>query len=573
MAHPFNNPRKHFSDQNGPLAGGKLYTYRAGTTTPLATYIDSTETTPNTNPIILDANGEASVWLGSDTYKMVLTDANDVVLWTEDGVSYLPDSSVVTAKLANSSVTTVKINDQAVTTPKIANNAVTPEKIPDGSIPPIKINGKLGYDKIPDSAEILLSKNRVVFYHDWKNPEPIASADVLPSGTGNAVLWGSKGTELFVAYQGGSGRRGYEFSGEKIISGLTSYFSLPAAGNGIALSPDEKRTYFTSGGSPFIHATKLSVGLFDESQPATLPSGISRGLSWSPNGKFLAVAHEGSPYFTVYSATLDRPETLADTLSATIPVFISDSTVSGMPGTYDVTNATNAINAAFSTTNKNFKAIVSKIFEILGKFSVGSEKLDKSITNPGNLPTGNGNGVAWSPDNDLLVVAHNTSPFITIYRRNMVTLTKLTDPASLPAGNAKSVSWSPDGKYLAVAHEVAPYLTIYQYSGGVFTKLPDVATPPTGIGNCVTWSANGKYLAVAHNTTPFVSVYELSAGVFTKLPNPTTLVAGNARGLSWSPTGKYLAVAHEGSPYLTVYKTTATTPANAILVAREVIDV
>ena len=56
-------PKIQFFDANGhPLAGGKLYSYAAGTTTPLVTYTDQAGTSANTNPVILDARGEASVW-------------------------------------------------------------------------------------------------------------------------------------------------------------------------------------------------------------------------------------------------------------------------------------------------------------------------------------------------------------------------------------------------------------------------------------------------------------------------------------------------------------------------------
>lgn len=69
-----------------PLVGGKLYTYDAGTTTPRATYSDSAGVTPNANPTILDARGEATVfWNGS--YKVVLKDSADVTIWTQDNVS------------------------------------------------------------------------------------------------------------------------------------------------------------------------------------------------------------------------------------------------------------------------------------------------------------------------------------------------------------------------------------------------------------------------------------------------------------------------------------------------------
>ena len=52
-------------DSNGvPLAGGQLFSYVYGTTTPLATYQDPLLTTPNANPIVADANGRfGSVWL------------------------------------------------------------------------------------------------------------------------------------------------------------------------------------------------------------------------------------------------------------------------------------------------------------------------------------------------------------------------------------------------------------------------------------------------------------------------------------------------------------------------------
>lgn len=94
-------------DANGnPLAGGKLYTYAAGTTTPLATYTDATGGTPNTNPVELDANGEANVWLGSAAYKFVLQDATGAVLWTADGIKSLDElaqayADTLRADLAN----------------------------------------------------------------------------------------------------------------------------------------------------------------------------------------------------------------------------------------------------------------------------------------------------------------------------------------------------------------------------------------------------------------------------------------------------------------------------------------
>jgi microcystin-dependent protein len=81
-------PKIQFFNSNGqPLVGGKLYTYAAGTTTPLATYQDNTGTTLNSNPVILNGRGEANIWLTGAAYKFRLTDANDVEIWTVDYIS------------------------------------------------------------------------------------------------------------------------------------------------------------------------------------------------------------------------------------------------------------------------------------------------------------------------------------------------------------------------------------------------------------------------------------------------------------------------------------------------------
>lgn len=91
------SPKMQFFDNNGdPLSGGKLYTYLSGTTTPTFTKTTSTGDVNNTNPVILNARGEASIWLDeSIAYRFVLKTSTDVELWTSDGVR---GSSVSTSK-------------------------------------------------------------------------------------------------------------------------------------------------------------------------------------------------------------------------------------------------------------------------------------------------------------------------------------------------------------------------------------------------------------------------------------------------------------------------------------------
>jgi len=81
-------PKLQFFDLNGaPLSGGLLYTYAAGTTTPLASYTDSTGLIANTNPIVLDSRGEANVWLSGAIYKFALYTSVGVLIWTVDNIN------------------------------------------------------------------------------------------------------------------------------------------------------------------------------------------------------------------------------------------------------------------------------------------------------------------------------------------------------------------------------------------------------------------------------------------------------------------------------------------------------
>ena len=54
-----------------------------------------------------------------------------------------------------------------------------------------------------------------------------------------------------------------------------------------------------------------------------------------------------------------------------------------------------------------------------------------------------GTTVAVFPYDNYLVVAHNASPFVTIYGNDVDTSTKLPDPATLPTGDGHGVAYYP----------------------------------------------------------------------------------------------------------------------------------
>ena len=86
---PIGNGFQFFDNNGAPLNAGKIYTYQAGSSTPLATYTSSSGLTANANPIILGTSGRPpnDIWLTEGYfYKFILKDSSDVTIQTYDNL-------------------------------------------------------------------------------------------------------------------------------------------------------------------------------------------------------------------------------------------------------------------------------------------------------------------------------------------------------------------------------------------------------------------------------------------------------------------------------------------------------
>lgn len=86
---PIGNGQQFFDNTGLPLAGGLLYTYQAGSSTPFNTYTTISGNVLNSNPIVLGTDGRPpnEIWLTYGYfYKFILTDSTGTIIGTWDNL-------------------------------------------------------------------------------------------------------------------------------------------------------------------------------------------------------------------------------------------------------------------------------------------------------------------------------------------------------------------------------------------------------------------------------------------------------------------------------------------------------
>jgi hypothetical protein len=155
-------------DANGkPLDGGKLYTYEAGTATPKPTYTGADGLTANPNPVILDANGYADVWLDSGGYKFILKDKNDVLVRTKDNIDGGGAGGFASQVISKSSSFSLSVNEQnnVIVCTTSLTISLLPAGIAGDGYAVVVVNNSTGDVTIdPDGAETINGVSTLVIH-------------------------------------------------------------------------------------------------------------------------------------------------------------------------------------------------------------------------------------------------------------------------------------------------------------------------------------------------------------------------------------------------------------------------
>lgn len=145
------NINSQFIDECGkPLAGGKVYTYEANTTTPKPTYADTEGLSVNTNPIILDEFGRAKIYLADGAYRIRVLNKKGALVADTAKISRYVTSTELDEFIQTVQDGVDDLNQVKEALDVIANTAIDSQKGMPGGLVPLNNDNKIDLSYITD---------------------------------------------------------------------------------------------------------------------------------------------------------------------------------------------------------------------------------------------------------------------------------------------------------------------------------------------------------------------------------------------------------------------------------------
>ena len=197
-----------FDGAGNPLAGGRIFTYTAGTTTPEAAYTSIGGGTAHSNPIVLNSEGRvpAEIWLSEAvSYKFVLQTAASVQIGTYDDISGVNDLTVSGISWSNVTGTPTTLSGYGITdalstataaatyapiaSPTFTGTALIPDNAPSST------NFPVGYREAPLNSKAI---NYTLIASDAGKTVAMNGSSVTLTIPANATVPFSTGTVFIV---------------------------------------------------------------------------------------------------------------------------------------------------------------------------------------------------------------------------------------------------------------------------------------------------------------------------------------------------------------------------------------
>ncbi len=226
------------------------------------------------------------------------------------------------------------------------------------------------------------------------------------------------------------------------------------------------------------------------------PTGLVDAIAWSPDGTQIA--------FGTYKGEI----IIFDTRGHLLQRFANDSTVSALRWSPD----------GKTIASGDFKGML-KIWDP----QTGLVKAQDHAHDSGE------NSITWSPDGTQLAGISNGPGYVAIW-----TISNNKPDRYITTGDGYGIAWSPDGSLLAITGP--SYLKFWDVGKGVLAKV--ITLPQQG--DYVAWSPDGSQIAVAEFSTQTISTIQIwdskTGSLLTELKGHTQL----AVSVEWSPDGKKL---------------------------------
>ena len=296
-----------------------------------------------------------------------------------------------------------------------------------------------------------------------------------PSGNVRGMAWSSNRDYIATGQEGSPYL--FIFKYDPDTRGITRLPNLTNAPPGIVWGAgfdSEARTLAVAhSSSPFLTFYRRSEGS-DIFQRYTGTSGtissIGRDAKFSPDDQYLAIAHFNAPYVAVFKRQPDG------------------ETFEKLPDSAFSTPVTGHAYASEWSPDGRFLAIGHSGNPFVTVYRKNPDDTFTKLDNPDVLPAGTVEGCTFSPGQDLLVVCTTNSPYLRVYDfdPDQGGMTRVPDSVNVaPSSTSHEVRFSSDSRFMAVAHDSSPFVTIYRRTGNRFYRLPAVSVQPAGNANAL----------------------------------------------------------------------------------------
>jgi Tol biopolymer transport system component len=267
-------------------------------------------------------------------------------------------------------------------------------------------------------------------------------------------------------------------------------------------------------------------------------AGASNKISWSPDGRYLAMATNSGAFVYPFDGT-----SFGSSINTGYGAVITHTVAWSPNGRYLAVGGEWTLSAYHQ----------ARIYRFNGT----------SFTDIGG-PYYNGNAytISWAPSGKYFTVGGagwSSSNYVNTYFFDDSSIT-LIDTISYN-NSAHSVAWSPDGKHLAVGgtwNDFSGYSNahIYYFDGSSSTAIGGAYYNATV--NSVAWSPDGRYLAVGGEWTAsayhYTRIYRFDGTSITDITG--MYYADKVRSVTWTPDGQYISVCGDyavSSNYVSTY--------------------